>query len=76
MSASTDALFEFGDGRFTMRLADQSAFAIPVAQLGRDRLLVAVSVEETNTYFFMGWITRDSATHIQIAGGAVQTRKS
>lgn len=70
ISASASIPMRFGPSRWSIRLGDDTAAFIPVSQVGRDRILVAISVEETATYYFMGWLTRDSTAHIQIAGGA------
>ncbi len=63
---------KFGDGRWSILLADDNVGVIPVAQLGRDKLLVSVSVEETETFYFFGWIKRNATTVTQIAGALVE----
>jgi hypothetical protein len=72
LSSATDSKLEFGDGRYSIRLADDAAGYLPVAQLGRDRILVAISVEETTAFYYTGWLTRDSATNIQIVGAQAE----
>ncbi|WP_024589123.1 hypothetical protein [Aliihoeflea sp. 2WW] len=72
ISSSAGIPIQFGPGRWSVRLADDTVTSIPVQQLGRDRLLVAVSVEESAGYYFMGWVRRENTEAIQINGALTE----
>lgn len=71
-SGQAAATLSFDHGAWSVHLANNSANWLPVPMLGRNRLLVSVSVEQTTSFHFTGWITRDSAEVIEIAAGQAE----
>lgn len=69
-STALGTKIEYGAGKWTMRLADDTAGYIPVAMGSRDKMRVDISLEEDDTNFFSGWVKKGSATLLQVGGNS------
>lgn len=67
-STNANVINKTGPSSYTAVIINDRALAFPVAQNGCGKLRVAVSLEETTSFYFIEWLAGNTATNVQITG--------